>query len=430
MPEKFDAIVVGAGLSGLAAAAIMSARGMNVAIIERGDYPGAKNVLGGVLYGRHIAEVFPEFRQQAPLERAVVEQRVCVLSETDIVQAGRRAPADEHGAFTVQRAKFDRWLGAQAAQAGALIVPGTAVLSLLKDTREHVIGVRTNRVDGDLLADIVILADGAMSLQSERLGLHPRWTPQQLALMVKAVYAPPGNRDERMQAIEQRCNLRPGEGMTNEAFGAVAPGVPGTALLATHADSFSFSVSALLSDYLECRQSPYAVLQQAAQHPVLREYLAGCTLREYSAHLLPAGGYDAQLALSAAGVMVVGDAAQLSHGLHREGGSLAMLSGKLAGEMALVAHQRRDFTAWMLHGYDESLHGSALLQELYGSRKAARHYEKNRRLLGQPTEQANRLAAEFLVLDGVHTPEASPTMLRRAGSKLKGLVDALGLLKE
>ncbi|HOU77777.1 MAG TPA: FAD-dependent oxidoreductase, partial [Syntrophales bacterium] len=45
--EKFDVIVVGAGLAGLAAAYTLADKGVEVLLLERGDYPGAKNVTGG-----------------------------------------------------------------------------------------------------------------------------------------------------------------------------------------------------------------------------------------------------------------------------------------------------------------------------------------------------------------------------------------------
>ena len=47
---SFDIIVVGAGLSGSAAAAIASGSGLKVALIERGQTPGSKNYFGGALY--------------------------------------------------------------------------------------------------------------------------------------------------------------------------------------------------------------------------------------------------------------------------------------------------------------------------------------------------------------------------------------------
>ena len=48
--EKFDAVVVGAGPAGTAAAITMAKAGLQVALLERGQKPGSKNVMGGILY--------------------------------------------------------------------------------------------------------------------------------------------------------------------------------------------------------------------------------------------------------------------------------------------------------------------------------------------------------------------------------------------
>ena len=43
----FDAVVVGAGPAGAAAALVLARSGRSVALLERGAYPGAKNMYGG-----------------------------------------------------------------------------------------------------------------------------------------------------------------------------------------------------------------------------------------------------------------------------------------------------------------------------------------------------------------------------------------------
>ena len=58
--EKFDAIIVGAGMAGNAAAYRLAKEGLQVVVIERGPYPGSKNLSGGVLYGRVLHQLIPE----------------------------------------------------------------------------------------------------------------------------------------------------------------------------------------------------------------------------------------------------------------------------------------------------------------------------------------------------------------------------------
>ena len=59
--DKFEVIIVGAGLSGVAAALNLASNGVEVLEIERGDFPGAMNLFGGILYSGVLDELVPEF---------------------------------------------------------------------------------------------------------------------------------------------------------------------------------------------------------------------------------------------------------------------------------------------------------------------------------------------------------------------------------
>ena len=54
--DKFEVIIVGAGLSGVAAALTLARNGVEVLVVERGDFPGAKNLFGGILYSGVLAD--------------------------------------------------------------------------------------------------------------------------------------------------------------------------------------------------------------------------------------------------------------------------------------------------------------------------------------------------------------------------------------
>ncbi|HMR66919.1 MAG TPA: FAD-dependent oxidoreductase, partial [Anaerolineae bacterium] len=71
----YDAIVVGAGPAGVSAAIAMVKGGLNVILLERGRFPGAKNFFGGILYTSALTDVLPDFWQRKPpFERPITEQ--------------------------------------------------------------------------------------------------------------------------------------------------------------------------------------------------------------------------------------------------------------------------------------------------------------------------------------------------------------------
>ena len=112
MSEKFDAIIVGAGVAGLSAAYIMSKAGLKVIVIEKGQHPGSKNVMGGVLYRHMMEQIIPEFWKDAPIERPIVEQNLWIMGKESVTKTGykgmewSKAPYNN---FTVFRCKFDQW---------------------------------------------------------------------------------------------------------------------------------------------------------------------------------------------------------------------------------------------------------------------------------------------------------------------------------
>ena len=54
MEEKFDVIIVGAGLAGNIAAYLLAKEGLEVMLIERAEAIGAKNVTGGRMYSHSL----------------------------------------------------------------------------------------------------------------------------------------------------------------------------------------------------------------------------------------------------------------------------------------------------------------------------------------------------------------------------------------
>src|SRR5262249_45596123 len=151
--EKFDAIVVGAGMAGNAAALTMAKRGMKVLQLERGEYSGSKNVQGAILYADMLEKLIPDFREDAPLERHLVEQRFWMMDDRSHTRLHSRSDdlnEEKATRYTIIRAQFDKWFSQKVREAGATVLCETTVTELAQDAYGKVIGVRTDRRDGEI----------------------------------------------------------------------------------------------------------------------------------------------------------------------------------------------------------------------------------------------------------------------------------------
>ena len=115
--NKYDVIIVGAGPAGITAGYVLSKAGAEVIIFERGEYPGAKNMFGGVLYGRVLNDIMPGFWEEAPVERYVTRRIITFLSSKASFSIDFKSESfaqPPYNAFTVLRSKFDQWYAEKA----------------------------------------------------------------------------------------------------------------------------------------------------------------------------------------------------------------------------------------------------------------------------------------------------------------------------
>lgn len=407
MSEKFDVIVVGAGPAGTACAYTCAKNGLNVIQFERGEYPGSKNVMGGVLYRKQMEELIPKFWQEAPLERPIIEQRFWMMDKESAVTFGYKGlewGQEPYNNFTVLRAKFDQWFAQKGVEEGVLLINETVVEECIVDNGK-VIGVRTDRPDGEIFADVVVLADGVNSLLAKQLGFHKELRPDEVALTVMEVINLP------KEKINERFNLEDNQGCTIEIFGDSTKGNLGTAFLYTNKDSLNIGVGTTLSSMIQAKLKPYELLDYLKTHPMVRPYLEGGESAEYLAHLIPEGGFRSVPKVVGNGVLVVGDAAQFVNAIHREGSNMAMASGKMAAEAIIEAKERNDFSEASLNSYREALNDSFIMKDLEKYKDVTHTFEHHPQYFRDYVPMLNQAANRFFTVDGTPKKEKQKQIL-------------------
>jgi len=374
---QFDVIVVGAGLAGSAAAAVAARSGLKVALIERGQVPGGKNFFGGALYTHSLEEIYPDFwERKPPLERPVTEAGFWILSKNGLVnmtiRGGHldRQPIDSYVAL---RAKFDQWWAEQAAKTGAFIIPKTTVVDFIREPGGKVIGVITDRPQGEVYAPVTIVCEGVNNLLTQKLGLAKHdLKPKAVALGVKQLISLPADTINARFGLPDKSH-----GLAITVIGDVTMGLTGLGFIYTGEESLSVGLGVTLDVLAKERVRPYELLQRYLRHPLIAPLVAGGRLMEYGAHLIPEGGWRHMPRLYTDGVMVAGDAATMVNALHWEGTNMAIIAGKEAAQTAIEAHQRHDFSAASLSAYRERLKQRFILQDLYQYRNLSHFLEKH-----------------------------------------------------
>ena len=204
--------------------------------------------------------------------------------------------------------------------------------------------MRTDRPDGDLAAKVVIACDGVNSFLAKEAGLYHHDAAEHYTLGAKEVLALP------KEEIDRRFGLVDRQGFDLEMVG-VTRGIPGGGFLYTNLESVAVGVVVNVVGLAEAKVRPEELIAGVKRHPSIAPLLRGADLKEYTAHLIPEGGYDAMPELVADGLLVAGDAGGfcLAAGLFLEGVNFAIGSGAAAGRdgaAAVIARGDTTVRAW------------------------------------------------------------------------------------
>lgn len=392
----FDVIVVGSGFAGSIAAYVLAKSGRSVLVIERGNSAGSKNMTGGRLYAHSLKQIFPDFEQHAPVERKITHEKISLISEDANFTIDFTSPKlglEGKDSYSVLSAQFDPWLAEQAEGAGAEYIYGITVEDLLREDG-RITGVRAG--EDEVTARIVILADGANSLLSEKAGLARMPKPHQMAVGVKELI----ELDEK--TIEDRMQCSPGEGTAWLFAGDVTKGKVGGGFLYANKTTLSLGLVATLSSAAAGTVPVYQMLEDFKNHPAIAPLISGGKTIEYSGHLIPEGGYRMIPELFTDGCMLAGDAAMLciNLGYQVRGMDFAIASGRMAAETALEALDKDDVSAQALSAYREKMDASFVMQDLEAFQRFPDFMEQWTRMFNEYPKLCRDIFLSMFTVDG------------------------------
>ncbi|MFC6824718.1 FAD-dependent monooxygenase [Halopelagius fulvigenes] len=410
--EHYEAVVVGAGPGGAAAAAALANYGVETLVLERGVEAGSKNVSGGLIYAEESApytidDLFDGFREEAterPVTRYYIHNVAGETVETfDITSLHEH---DTEWSDAVLRRKMDSWLEDRVhemtRETGGGLLTDVHVNGLLREDGE-IVGVTCDELD-PIRADVVIAADGVNSELARDAGLMDWEEPEEWYQGVKAVV------DMPEETIEDRFAVKGDTGVAHLFSGDLFEGVRGGGFLYTNRDSLSVGTVFHLDSLVAREAEPHELLDSLLTHPLLAKWLGDdYREREYSAKLVPDSKKVALREPHRGRLLVVGDAAgqMQAQGPIIKGMNHAVTAGALAGEAfgKAKAGGKPELAGKL---YAKKLRDEGVMEKL-----RPRGYDVVRRL-GERERVTD-------VLDGVLTSPVGRLGVRALSGRLEGL---------
>jgi electron transfer flavoprotein-quinone oxidoreductase len=417
MDEKFDCIIVGAGVAGLAVAMTLARNNMKFLLIEKGEFAGSKNVSGGVIWGNDLAKLVPNYweEEDAGWERYITQRRLTFLDEQSSFSIDFKSSHFQETPYSgvvVLRSKFDRWLAGKVEDAIAeseypmdsFIATNIKVDEVLMED-DKAVGIRTG--EEEFHADSVIIAEGVNNLLTRQVGLQDDYVPADHVLTgIKEVIR------YDQEKLEDRFQLSGLGGMSNEYIGYATDGVEGGGFLYTNRDTISVGLVLGLKDLREKGKSPHDILNHFKAHPAVQDTIRGGEVVEYSAHVVSSG--DKRIMpkeLYKDGVLVCGEAANLlmNAGKAIQGMDYAMRSGILAAETITDAKEKDDFSASTLKNYRQALDDSFVMHDMNSFQDAV-HMLHSPQMFKDVPNLICDFGRKFFTIDNEPTPKSRKMM--------------------
>ena len=415
--EGFEFAVVGAGPAGSAAALTLAREGVQVLLVERGTFPGSKNVFGGRIYSYALKRLLGERWKDAPVERFVRKEGITFMT-ADSSFSVEYESKDPTGSFTSIRSKFDKWLAEEAEKAGASLITDSRVDDLVLER-----GIVKGIIAGPdkIPTDVVIACDGTTTNLARKAGLASMLEPREVSIGMKDVIELPADK------MEERLGLEPEEGAAHVFVGECSGGLRGGGFLYTNKDSLALGMVVGADDISTKKVPSHTLMDRLRNHRKVRRLIRGGKTIEYDAHMIPEAGPKMLTRPYTGGMLVAGDAAGhlLNNGYTFRGVDMAIVSGIAAAQTILEARKRKDYSAQSLQTYARRLREEPALKDMYTFSKVPRYLRNNRLYNVYPELVCNAAEAIYRV-DG----NRKRKIYKELRTQTKGKVSTISLIRD
>lgn len=378
-----DVLIVGGGPSGLSTAIALAdklkQKGENkrIMLIEKGSSIGSHILSGAVIRPQVFKHLLTtgEF-DGLPFDSIVETDETSKLNEdgTKLTLPFDMPYMSNEGNYIASLAQICKYLATLAEERGVEIYTGFAVDSVIYDSDNKVIGVKTkdtgvdhhgvkqkNFQEGSIVeAAITVFAEGtrgsALKPVIEKLNLDAGKNPQIYSLGVKEIWkVPEGN----IQA-----------GSVKHTFGYPLKDKEefGGGFIYGLTDNRVAIGLVIGLDYKDPSFDVHAAMQIWKTHPYVSKIIEGGSVIEAGAKTLPEGGWNSVPKYYADNMMIVGDSASFLNTARLKGIHLAVRSGICAATAAAEALVKGDTSKKSLSRYEELVNSSSIYTELYPTR--------------------------------------------------------------
>lgn len=341
-----EVTIIGTGPSGLACAKILQDARINTIVLEKNNKVGSKNNFSKVIYKEPYENIFGGL---PPIQRTISEYRVYLLQDNSFTYINHRN--EKGNCFSALREALMSWMAEVVENAGGSILYEKVARDLIIQGGK-VCGIKTD--DGEIMANVVVIAEGTNSLLTKQSGLKPGdFSPDQVFIFVEENIILPN------KVIQERFNLEDNQGVAAKLFAHPYLDAPTIVYLHTNKDSISISTGILLSESIARATNINHYHEKIKNHTVIKSMITDGMVNHYSSYMLPIPKEiypgTSQPKLFANGCLIIGGAGMFIDPFNWDLSELAVLSGKCAAQAIIQAKNTNDYSENTLSNYKVAL---------------------------------------------------------------------------